>query len=67
VLGGQQHVSTVLTLGKADTYFTGAEWFFGPFWMSAENVTCGIRSPDRQSVAFPYTQYDISAHKNVKM
>ena len=56
-----------MTLGKADTYFTGAKWFFGPFWMSAENVTSGIRYPDSHPVAFPYTQYDISAHKYVKM
>ena len=47
-------------------FYTG--WvFFGPFWMSAENVTSGIRSPDSHPVAFPYTQYDIPAYKIVKI
>ena len=45
----------------------GAESVFGPFWKSAENVTSGIRSPERHPVAFPYTQYDIPDHINVKI
>ena len=66
-MSGQRNFSTVLTLGKDDIYFTGAEWAFEPFWMSAEYVTFEIRSPERHPVEFPYTQNHIADHNNVKI